>query len=190
MRLRQTEVQTTGAAAYSAPVQTNASEEYEQAEQESMTNQVGLTATKADEGSHFNTGEALRVTLCMMGLAVLAHTVTNYLTSATASMLFPFPVAPGIIPRIISGAVLALNVAAVGIGVGMLANRRTMTASIVAANVAGILVTALVLAYFYATIPPGSWAAPTLGMLFQAVTVTFTEVAVALYVARKFRKKP
>ena len=196
MLLRQAEAEATVVHS-STPVPVSAPRGYAQAEQESAvrsaTQHEELTATQEAQVSRFDAGEVLRVTLYMVGLASLANTITGYLEAATSGMLMPFPVKPGTIPGIISSAVLVLNVALIGIGVGLLANRRTMTASIVAANIAGLLVTSLIFAYLHATLPAEAWAASTFstfGILFWAVTVTATEVAVAHYVVRNFRKEP
>jgi hypothetical protein len=150
--------------------------------------------TAVTKASRLDAREALWVTLCMFGMGHLARTITEHLIAATSGMLTPFPVGSGTIRGAITAGVSVLNVAVAGFLVGMLANRRTMTASIIAASIASLLVTALIFTYLYMTLPSEVWAAstfPTLGgILFRTVTITVTDVAVAHYVARKFRKEP
>ncbi|MBC8136234.1 MAG: hypothetical protein H8F28_10135 [Fibrella sp.] len=196
MRLRQNEVEATDVHGTSTPG-TAAALGYDQVELKSATPSTAyrgdLTAKAESEVSRFAPREAFRVTVCMLLLASLSHTITRYLTYAMAGMLMPFPVGSETIPGMISFVVMAIHVAAFGIGVGLLANRRTMVASVVVANTLGLLVTGLAIAYIYAVVPPEAWTTSTFstfGILFKAVTITFTEVAVALYVARTFRKKP
>lgn len=194
---RQTQPEVVTGVLSSTPVPESAPVGYAQAGQElavrSATQQKELTVPQETQVSRFNGIESLRVTLWVFGMGFLANKTSEYLIAATFGMLTPFPVGSGTIPEAISSAALVVNVAVVGVVVGLLANRRTMTTSIVAANIAGLLITVLVCVYLYATLPPEAWAAstlPTFGILFRAVTVTVTEAAVAHYVAHKFRKEP
>lgn len=142
-------------------------------------------------------GEAFCVTTCLLALAVLWHFMTRNLTSVVATSLVPFLIDLEDAIKLIYFLLAALVAVIMGAGVGFLANRRTMVTSLTIANVCiAIGVQVLSLHYIYTNLPEAvffglGWkyvVAFVIPNLFRSLTVAVTEVAVALYVARKFRK--
>lgn len=140
----------------------------------------------------YRVSEAFIVTLC---LAIIT-TATRILFSVVASIFANnFLTSRENLPNFVGGVSFVTTAIAslvIGVGVGLVANRRTMVGSLVVANIVTAIgwQTFMTLSYPQLLKPEIQlMPAMLVSSLFGVLTITLTDIAVALYVARKIRKK-
>lgn len=166
---------------------------YVPAQQESMFRRNEVVTKRQSAPTRHHIGETLCVAAGLLIVGAIFQVLIRYVTSVMAVTLMPFPVTLGTSMRAVSFLLTGFAAIIIGVGVGLLANRRTMVTSLVAANALNTLLGIIVaFVYIYMVSPNAIWQyltnIPT-GSLFNLITVAFTEVAVALYVAQKFCKR-
>ncbi|MBC7808725.1 MAG: hypothetical protein H7145_21535 [Akkermansiaceae bacterium] len=140
----------------------------------------------------YRIGEALSVTI---GLAVVTTISRLAFSVLIGTFATNFLTSPENLPQfigVVSFVTTAVASIAIGVLVGFMANRRTMVGSLTVANVITAIGWQIFMTITYPQFfDPSVQLMPQmlLSSLFGLLTITLTDIAVALYVARKLRKK-
>ncbi|MBC8136037.1 MAG: hypothetical protein H8F28_09150 [Fibrella sp.] len=133
---------------------------------------------------------------CITGSLFLVTLVSRFLFSVLINVLGDYVSFRNGVPPLFEALSFLLAViisVTIGVGVGLFANRRTMVKSLIVANVVNSVAWQTMTFVLAPKLFQGGWqfiASLAVSSLFGLLTITLTDIAVALYVARKFRKTP